>query len=260
MSYKRLYVNASSLISIALLFISIFSPNALAQKYKTLSEIDNLRNPGKPFSFFLDAQDSVGILRNIPAFDDPQTYTAPANSVFNLIFEQPQVIDNDQFFVVKFTKVPKTGDTYVKEDQVYYFPIDKFYPFVLVEPKSQFDWGVLTVPFKFRFKPNVITPSASIGPYAGMRFYLNHNWSLSTIGSAALAGISLNDVNADDVENVMGLTLSMGPVLSYKNGQVQLGLILGTDIIGGNKGEDWIYEGKPWLAFSTGFSFTKWTN
>jgi hypothetical protein len=229
------------LILIAMLFVSTIS---FADSYRVIIGINGLRKAGD----FAKATSNL-------SFPTKDEYKAPSGSIFKQIEDNPVAIEGGQYYLVEFNKVTTSGDGFVVVGEKYWMPAEKNQSYYR-RLKNGVDIGALTLPFKLRFSPSQISPNASIGPYCGYKTALGYNWYASFLGTLGLAGISLNDVNAKDVENVIGLTYGAGCIFNYK-GKFQLGLVIGSDLIGGDKGKNWTYENKPWLSLAAGFTFLK---
>lgn len=188
-------------------------------------------------------------------FATKNEYKAPSGSIFKQIEDNPVTIEGSQYYLVEFKKVTKSGEGYVVIGVKYWMPADKNQSYYR-RLKNGVDIGALTLPFKLRFSPSQISSNASIGPYIGYKTALGYDWHVSFIGTFGLAGISLNDVNSKDVENVLGFTYGAGCIFNYKS-KFQLGFVAGADFIGGDKGKNWSYENKPWLSLAAGFTFLK---
>ena len=229
----------------AVLFV--FLDYALAENYLAVFGVQGFKNP---------SETAPGV--KITKFLDNTIYKADRGSKL-IKYKDTAIVDGQEFYLVKFTKVVGTGSDYVEKDRYYYLAKMSFEDYVqrkFLRPLAAFDFGALVVPFKLRFDPTIISPNASIGPYLGYKRYLGFDWSVTFLGTVGLSGITLNDVNAKEPENAMGFTYAGGVVFTYE-GRIQIGIIGGSDFIGGEKGEKWTYEHKFWLALSTGFALLK---
>ncbi len=110
--------------------------------------------------------------------------------------------------------------------------------------------GLLVVPYKFRNDDGAITGEATVGYYAG--------WETS-IGtyllSAGLSQVSL-PVSDTETENQSAITIAAGLLLKNWD-NVDIGVIVGLDHIGGKKGDNWQYEDDPWLSIMIGWNFSQ---
>jgi hypothetical protein len=220
---------------------------AVAQRFKVVTNMSDIRCAGD-FAIKMDL--------NANFCHDSVHYKAPQGSIFIKVNDIPETIDGQNYILVKFIRVEKSGTDIVKESANYLIPEDKFKSSYYVMFNSGFDFGLLALPFKLRFNPSTISPNATIGPYCGFKKALGYKWTISLIGIFGLSGISLNDVNSEDVENVLGFTYAGGTIFSYDS-KFQIGFVVGADFIGGEKGKNWTYENKPWIALATGFTFLK---
>lgn len=232
------------IFGVAFLFLLI--ANAMAENYTLVFPIQAFRyHPTPKFT-------------GLTGFQDKTIYKADAGSKL-IKYDNIAKVEEQEYYLVQFTKVVGEGVDYVKKD-LYYLLLKKDFDSYLenniLRQLAAVDIGVLVVPFKLRFGPTILAPNATIGPYLGYKRNLGFEWSVTFLGTFGLAGISLNDVNAKEPENALGFTYAGGVVLNYK-GRFQIGLIGGADFIGGEKGKKWTYENKLWLALSTGFTFSK---
>lgn len=223
-------------------FILLINNFVYAEKFKIITNMSGLRCAGD-FSKFIETR----------VFCDDSVYKVYIGSVFERVDDNTYTINNEKYILVVFTKTTQTGNGYVVIQKAYYMPEDKNQN-GYVQFQSGFDYGLLTLPFKLRFNPSSIYPNATIGPYGGYKIALGYHWTVSFIGTFGLSGVSLNDVNSKEVENVLGFTYAGGAIFSYKN-KFQIGFVGGADFIGGEKGKNWTYENKPWIALATGFTF-----
>ena len=128
---------------------------------------------------------------------------------------------------------------------------------------NSFVWGFTTLPIKVRFKnrnrPFHYANSFSLGVNAGFEHGFRGRKE-QAIGGIIGVGGSTVQIEATDVSENYELTsstsgaftLSAGLVYSYE--QFQIGCFLGTDLIPGDLGKNWLYQGKPWLGLGLGFT------
>lgn len=229
-------------------FIIIACQLTFADKFELVSNMTELRCAGDFKAF-----KSLDATKN--DFFDSIAYKAGRGSVFERIDDKTYTKDGKPYILVVFTKVTKTGSDFVIHEQVYFLPEDKNQPYY-VKLKSGVDYGLLTLPFKLRSNPSTISPNATIGPYVGYKVAIGYHWTASFIGTFGLSGVALNDINSKEVENVLGFTYAGGIIFNLKS-KFQVGFVVGSDFIGGDKGKNWTYEHKPWIALATGFTFLK---
>ncbi len=229
---------------IILVVTLLIGTNVYADKYKIISNMSGLKKSGD-----FKEKDKANII-----FDGID-YKAASGSIFKRVDNEAYSVQGENYILIEFTKISGKGTDFVKLDQVYFLPEEKNRPYY-VKLESGFDYGALSLPFKLRFNPNVISPNASIGFFGGYKKAIGYNWTSSFIGTIGLTGVSLNDVNSKDVENVMGFTYAGGIIFNYKS-KFQAGFVIGVDMIGGTRGKNWTYENKPWIAIATGFTFLK---
>lgn len=227
-----------------LLVILLFVSSTLySQKYKVVANIGHLKHVGEV------------IPKIAPTDVDTTSYFAPTNSLFTKISaSENQKEMSDKVIVVLFNYVPPGGKNTVDVGERYFLSKEAFNSYS-VRFYSGLDYGLLVVPFKLRFNPGSLSPGAALGPYIGYKFGSNTNVYTSIIATLGLTGVSLNDVNSDNVNNVLGLTYGSGVILNFNN-KIQIGAVLGADYIG-EQGKDWDYQNKLWVSIAIGFAFLR---
>jgi hypothetical protein len=123
---------------------------------------------------------------------------------------------------------------------------------------SQLDYGMLIVPFKFHPSDQSVTGAATIGGYLGYKFSF---FEITDITPFATSG--LGAVETTKQQNGQSTT-STAPSFSVGGGVILVSRIAGTPIHAGfavgvdwaGKGNDYKYEGKPWIAISIGTNFS----
>lgn len=116
--------------------------------------------------------------------------------------------------------------------------------------KSGKSSGLLVLPYKLRNDDGSVTGDATVGYYAG--------WDTragTILFSAGLSQVSL-PVSATETENQSAITVAVGYLIKNWGG-VDMGVVLGIDHIGGDKGDDWQYEDDPWLSLMIGWNFSQ---
>ena len=74
------------------------------------------------------------------------------------------------------------------------------------------------------------------------------------VGFIGLATISMGDKNSSDVATRTGVTYGGGFALTFSR-KYQIGAIIGFDRLAGPEGEEWPFNGKPWVSVSIGYQF-----
>lgn len=152
-------------------------------------------------------------------------------------------------------------------------------PLHVLSIRPTLDYGAkVSLPFKLRFRVrdelsgklnNIrITPDITLGGYLGPRWRINPSKEhyLRIPLSAGLATLMLNDntlkgnnsttgTTAGPQEDglVLGVTTSTGLVATFDG--FEIGALTGFDYAAGEIGSNWLYNGKPWVSFSIGYSF-----
>jgi hypothetical protein len=152
--------------------------------------------------------------------------------------------------------------------QAAYMPLDEAYGRILIIPKdttqglpidmSGLSYGLLFVPFKYHLTGSKsFKGAASIGPYAGWK--TESSDSASSIEFAGFIGLSsvANEqvIEGKTVKNDLA-ALSYGvAVIGRIRENFQVGLVIGADRVG--KDAQYRDNGKPWLAVSIGYAFSR---
>lgn len=121
-------------------------------------------------------------------------------------------------------------------------------------------YGPLFVPFKMRFHDKSLTGEASLGGYLG------YHWEVARVPIivGVHAGLTLVSVgkdepttpNINDTETTSAFAWGFAMIIKPDD-TFQAGIVLGTDRIGGDKGDKWSHEGKWWLSIAIGFNFAR---
>jgi hypothetical protein len=157
--------------------------------------------------------------------------------------------------VIRFWSVFENSSTdnenLVKEDLEYVLPNRiNGVPIEASTSTSGKTSGLLVLPYKYRTDDGSVTGEATVGYYAGWEF------SFATlIASAGLSQVSL-PVSETETENQSAVTLAGGVLLNNWD-NVDIGLVIGIDHIGGNKGDTWQYEDDPWFSIMVGWNFSQ---
>jgi hypothetical protein len=133
-----------------------------------------------------------------------------------------------------------------------------------------FTGGALTLPFKLRRSQEDVfrslTTDVSLGPYIGLktRIFRASDISVTFPIAVGVTLITLNEYNTripdnnpdtQKISNTINSGLSIGTGLVMHIESYEIGAIVGYDWATGHKGQYWIYDHKPWLSFSIGYSF-----
>jgi len=225
--------------TIVTFFLLLVSLTLYSQKYKVVANISHLK-----------AVDEV-----ITKQADTINYFAPAFSYFIKIPARDEISKAPEgYIVVQFDSVYTTGINIVKKGKMYFLKKEVFNSYS-IRYHSGVDYGALVIPFKLRFNPGSVSPGVALGPYIGYKLGSRSNTYTSFIATLGLTGVSLNDVNSENVRNVMGLTYGGGVIINVNN-KFQVGALIGADYIGA-QGKDWDYQNKPWISMAIGFTFLR---
>lgn len=119
--------------------------------------------------------------------------------------------------------------------------------------------GTITVPFKFRTQGGFnFSKDISITGLGGMKYNFGNSGktSLALVFGVGLSSVTLDSLNTGgmvaDAEERAAATLSTGLLFQWE--RLQVGLMMGSDLLPASSRDNWIYHGKPWLAVGIGFS------
>lgn len=113
--------------------------------------------------------------------------------------------------------------------------------------------GWMVVPYKYRYTGSETMGDPMIGGYWGYKA----EWLGYPSTFVAGLGVSLvtkQDQNDTRYELREAATLATGVFFDFSDA-VNAGLLLGLDHLGGNGGDTWRYEDKPWVSLAIGFKF-----
>jgi len=128
--------------------------------------------------------------------------------------------------------------------------------------------GILTCPFKYRFKTgnapeSLIDGDLNISPFFGWKFRISASkpYFIAPFVFTGITSLNYNSannfkiINSDELENCMGITYGFG--ISFKFNNISPGILLGFDHGIGNLGKGFYYSDKPWISFSLNYDFIK---
>lgn len=134
-------------------------------------------------------------------------------------------------------------------------------------------WSSLILPIKYRPATNfngtqferTFSADLSVGPFLGYKFkmgkFYNQFFQLGAFAGPTLIQFpttvdpnngSTNQNNITN-DNLIGFTFGFGGVFQFD--KLQIGLIYGTDQLGGEKSKHWQYDNKNWWSFAVGYKF-----
>lgn len=182
---------------------------------------------------------------------------------------------NNNFYASETSQVV-AGKTIKKESKVYFYISDVDYSdatekYINESPKFSFVTGAITIPIKIRpsgdevnadgskVRPFDFTGEVNVGLSIGWRIRLHKNRRAFLIPSA---GLNLTSISVDPITvrndiiksktNVSSITPFIGIIGEYDS--FQLSLLTGWDRLSGKVGENWVYQGKPWLGVGIGYN------
>jgi hypothetical protein len=141
--------------------------------------------------------------------------------------------------------------------------------FVLKYPKlkSQFAFGVLTVPFRIRpavdsHPSSIFNGDFNIGTSIGYRLAFAEKAGASLVGSFGFSSLNQNSSNNSAIKDASSQSMSAvtygGGVIVDWARQFQLGVIVGGDNGFGDYSTTYVYQNKAWIAISLNFKFFKY--
>jgi hypothetical protein len=126
---------------------------------------------------------------------------------------------------------------------------------------SGYKFGVLVAPYKFHFRDNATTPSATLGGYFGYEFG-NPGISWGPVLSVGLGAVTETEMVAVEGEEqeppatLTSLSAAAGVLFRIrKAGGFTVGILLGSDWTG--KEDRYRYDGDLWAAISLGLAVTE---
>lgn len=132
---------------------------------------------------------------------------------------------------------------------------------IATTPPDRYGWafGTLLVPFKYQFKGDKnFSGGATLGGYAGFRFDRTSVLGLALQGIVFAGGsnIQVNQTVNGKItsQNMLGISYGLGLLGTIKD-SFHLGIVLGADRV--NDSANYQNNGKPWIAISLGFQFSK---
>lgn len=198
----------------------------------------------------------------------PQDNVMVQENVLYILQEVDKANKLVYFYAKNFSKNhPEPAKVNTKEDKKYYYN-DKLFSMSYDDYKAkakdvqfpdEFNFGVLTLPFKFRpqkgeaFDPQ-FNLNATIGYLLTKKYYKKTKVYLqggAGIGSANLDETNARGVEGDESQNVSTITGFVGLMMQHSD--IQAGIYIGADKINNNKKFDWEHQGNMWISLGVGF-------
>lgn len=130
--------------------------------------------------------------------------------------------------------------------------------------------GFLAVPFKYHFSDHAVTSGTTLGAYIGYEKGWDWAGSLALVLGGGLALIPTSTATTNFTpgssqsasttttttadSTLTGMSFATGFIGRIGDSNAQFGVLVGTDLT--NKSHNYKYNGKPWLSFSFGYSFS----
>ena len=193
------------------------------------------------------------------------------NEIRNKNFYSNTIMANKNGKEVKVDEAPKYF--FISDSQF----TDAISEYIGKAPWLSFVTGAITVPIKIRpsgeemdaegnkLRPFDFTGDINIGVSVGARIRLHPNGRSFVIPSA---GINITSISVDpstvkneiitSKTNASSLTPFIGTTFEYDN--FQASFLVGWDKLAGRTGENWIYQGKPWLGIGLGYNIFNTSN
>ena len=199
--------------------------------------------------------------RDISGFTSTTGQTGTFGAGKGSIFTVDESTANSATWRVRFSKPqpyklsppPGTTINQVNSNDIYSFNnsgLSENFDYHLVRA---FVAGVLAVPFKYQFSGHTFTSGGTLGPYVGVKTDRIAEGTTFLV-SAGLAVVPTEDISSKSVKTAAGFSVAGGVVIQPLR-NVQLGLIVGTDILSGSDAANYSYNGKLWGSLAVGFSF-----
>lgn len=131
-------------------------------------------------------------------------------------------------------------------------------------PKTDFTWGVMTLPIKLRFgngkdRQFSFEEKLNLGFVAGIRKQIESTLpqSVNFIGGFGISNVRTDSLSQKSGKSPAGtsagaFSFNVGVLYAYDN--FQIGAFVGADYIPGSLGRDWKYQGRPWVGLAIGIS------
>ncbi|SEO08238.1 hypothetical protein SAMN05192574_105236 [Mucilaginibacter gossypiicola] len=131
-------------------------------------------------------------------------------------------------------------------------------------PKTDFTWGVMTLPIKLRFgngkeRQFSFEEKLNLGFVAGVRKQIESTvpQSINYIGGFGISNVRTDSLSQKSNKSPAGtsagaFSFNVGVLYAYDN--FQIGAFIGADYIPGSLGRDWKYQGRPWVGLAIGIS------
>jgi hypothetical protein len=123
--------------------------------------------------------------------------------------------------------------------------------------------GILAVPFKYHFRDHATTAGSTLGGYIGLSktYPSAGQFSLILGGGLALVPITAATTNSTSTSTttnssgtLTGISIATGIIGKVGSTNTQFGVLFGYDFV--DKNANYKYDGKPWLSFTVGYSFS----
>ncbi|MCU0445628.1 MAG: hypothetical protein MUE85_12005 [Microscillaceae bacterium] len=128
--------------------------------------------------------------------------------------------------------------------------------------------GTLLLPLKLRpalnrygqERPFEFAANISVGPFVGLRWRMSHSRAhFFTIPLfVGLSPVNINSENSassTNTEDGLETTIVFSTGLVFQFNDFQAGLLVGRDLVGGERGKNWVYNEKTWFSFGIGYKF-----
>jgi hypothetical protein len=128
-----------------------------------------------------------------------------------------------------------------------------------VEFPDKVNFGILTLPFKFRPQEDAdfdaeFNLNTTFGILIRNKYFRKTKFYAqfgAGIGSVKLDASNASGITDDASQNVSTITGFFGLMMQYND--IQAGIYLGADQINNNKKYDWENQGNAWISFGVGF-------
>jgi hypothetical protein len=121
--------------------------------------------------------------------------------------------------------------------------------------------GIATMPFKYRWK-NDFSKDLTLSNLGGIIHRFPNNVNLSALLGIGISSVTLDSANTEGeirkAADFAALTISFGLVVEFQ--RLQIGVFTGWDHLTASSRNNWIYQGKNWIAVGIGFALFSESN
>ena len=183
-------------------------------------------------------------LNDVTEIDGGKKFKLGINSIIKIYWEK-----NGIFF---FKVIKADGNCTSIEGDSYKVATSKLHPgnaqFI-----SSFDLNLITIPIKYRFPHGSTSSHIATDVNLGLSIAYQFKRISVFINPLCIGPITTSNLNSDVPNTKLGVTVSVGFIVSFFSGR-QIIFSIGIDHIPGNYGKIWPYQNKLWFGFGSGLN------